>query len=283
MIRILLSLLLLTLPLQALQLQDDQGELKAPAKEFLELFGIDSQLPIESLVPLLQEKWLQANKERWEMKGRFEEKREAALPLLQKIGCIETVHAQGPHYTYALVLGAIGKTMKRRLDFLYEEWQRGVRFDQIVLLTGQRDLDPKRETYPAHLLSETDLFVHLYQEHPLKGIVPMVVIDSPKEELKNGSWRRPNTAGTIRDWLATNPKPGTCLAISTQPFVGYQEAVVKFLLSNQYPIEAIGPGTSNAYADASLDIDMNKTPYPLSIYLDNFAKWLLYEYLRGCL
>jgi len=189
-----LFFLLLCLPLQALQLQDENGQLKQSAREFLELLDIQSDLPIDQLAPLLQIKWLQTNKERWEMKGRFEEKRKQAFPLLQKIGCIDTVHAEKNHYKYALVLGAIGKTMLRRLDFLYETWQKGVRFDQIVLLTGQRDLNKKIESFPDGLTSETDLFVHLFTNHPLKGIAPMVVIDSPKQQLIDGSWRRPNTA-----------------------------------------------------------------------------------------
>jgi len=89
----------------------------------------------------------------------------------------------------------------------------------------------------------------------------------------------PTLQSTIRDWMATSPAPGSCLAISTQPFVGYQEAACKFLLSDQYPVEGVGPGTENVYPSADLDLEGQKTPYPIAIYLVNFAKWLLYEHL----
>jgi len=285
MMRKLIFFLLFSLSLHALQLKDRSGDLKKSAKEFLELFDIPSDLPINQLVSLLKEQWWQVNKERWEMQQQFEveEKKDQAFPLLKDLGCIETIKAQKMHYNYALVLGAVGKTMQRRLDFLYEEWKRGVRFDQIVLLTGQRDLNPELESYEKGLKSETDLFVYLFNHHPLKNTAPVIVIDSPKEKLLNGNLRRPNTASTIRDWVATQPKPGSCLTVSTQPFIGYQEAIVKFLLSNQFEIEAVGPGTENVYPSANLDLEKTDVPYPMSIYLDNFAKWLMYEHLRDVL
>lgn len=259
--RKLLFFLLLCFSLHALSLTD-KGQLKPAAQELLALFDV----PVEEPLPYLWREWMQANKERWEMDLRFEEKREQAIPLLNELGCIGTIWAQKEHYTYALVLGATGSVMQRRLDFLYEEWQRGVRIDTIILLTGARDLDPKIENYPEGLRTETDLFVHLFNQHPLNGLAPHLVIDSPKQILENGTVRRPTTASTVTDWLATKPKPGSCLAVSTQPFVGYQEAVLRSLLPRSFEVEAIGP-----------KIEQN---YPLSIYLDNFAKWLKYEQER---
>lgn len=266
--------------LQALTLKDETGHLKQPAQKLLQLFDIPSDLPFYELAPLLQQKWLQANKERWEFEQLFEDQREAAFPFLQELGFIETIHAEQKHYSYALVLGATGKTMQRRLDFLYEEWQRGVRFDQIVLLTGQRDLNPMVEAYPENLQSETELFIFLFDHHPLKWLAPMVVVDSPKQKLSSGEWRRPNTADTIRNWLATYPKEGTCLAISTQPFVGYQEAVLQFFLPDSYKLECVGPGNFNGYANAKADIENANCPYPVAIYLDSFAKWVQYVNLK---
>ena len=108
----------------------------------------------------------------------------------------------------------------------------------------------------------------------------MKVIDSPKHRRINGEMKRPNTKNTICQWLATGPQPGSCLVISTQPFIGYQEAIFKYILPSEFEIEAIGPGTNNRYPNADLDLDNHNTPFPLSVYLDNFAKWLLYEQLK---
>lgn len=276
--RILSLLLLLSLSLHALELTDNSGELKKSVKELAALFDISPNLPVDQLLPLLQKHWLQVNKERWEMEKRFEDKKAQALPLLEEIGCVKTVRASKKEYTHALVLGAIGKTMQRRLDFLYEEWQRGVRFKEIFLLSGQRDLDPKMETIPEGVKTETELFVYLYNHHPLKNCgLPMRVVDSPKEALPDGTVRRPNTGNTVRDWLALSPQPGSCLVISTQPYVGYQEAVVRFLVPNSYQIECVGPQTENVYLDTSA---FGNRDYPLAIYLDSITKWLLYERLK---
>ncbi len=272
LMRKILFFLLLSISLQALNLKDENGELIPPAKELLALLDVPSDLTLDQLIPYLKQNWLLPNKERWEMGPMFEEKRDLAFPLLKEIGCIHTVHAQKSHYDYALVLGAMEKAMQRRLDFLYEEWQRGIHFDEIVLLTGERDLDPERESFPEELKTETDLFIYLLERHPLKECAPFTVINSPKQKLINGQMRRPNTASTIIDWFQSNPRPGSCLAISTQPFVGYQEAVVQFFLSSEFTVEAIGPGTD-------FELGTPNPSYPLSVYLNNFAKWLIYEHL----
>jgi len=271
-LKLFVSLFFFCFSLQALELDTESVE----AQELFTLFSVDPDLPTSELLPILQRDWLQLHKERWQMDARFEEKRKEALPLLQRLQFIETVQAKKEHYDYALVLGSLGKTMKRRLDFLYEEWQRGVRFDQVFLLTGQRDLDPAREEVPPGCASETDLFVYLFERHPLKELAPMHVVDSPKQLLPSGKIRRPNTASTVEDFLKEEPKPGSCLGISTQPFVGYQEAVVKYLLPSSFEVEGVGPGTLTTGGDIK-GVDV---PFPIAIYLDTFAKWFYYQSLN---
>lgn len=265
--------------LHALSLRNEKGELRERAKKLLHLCEVPQDLPENEILPYLQKHWLQAQKERWEMEEKFEEKKNAAFPILRDLGCIDSLCAQEKEFDYALILGALGQTMQKRLDFLVEEWKKGVRFKQIILLTGQRELNPDRENFPVGISTETELLLHLFKNSPLYGKVPHVVIDAPQEKLKNGTYRRPNTAGTIRDWLATSPNPGKCLAISSQPFVGYQEAVLRFFLPVAFKVEAVGPGIENM--DVTADALSNqKIPFPMAIYLDNFAKWLLYEEMR---
>lgn len=259
--RKLLFFLLFSLNLHALFLLEKPGELKEEVQAFVALFNVPD-FPIDDLVSYVQQHWLQKNKERWEMKNAWEEKWEKALPLLEKIGCINTIHASGKKYTYALVLGATGRVMQNRLDTLYEEWKRGVRFQQIVLLAGDRDLDPSRETFPENLRTETDLLAYLFEKHPLKDLASHILICAPKKQLEDGTWRRPSTACTILKWLETDPEPGNCLAVSTQPFVGYQEAVLRLLLPQTFTVEGIGQETIY---------------FPMGVYLDNFAKWIQYE------
>lgn len=246
--KILFLLFSLLLPLHSVTLYDEKGNLKPAAEEFIELFGLDA--------------FSLQGKERWLLEPVCEDKLDEALPILKRLGCIDSIYAQKKHYQYALVLGSLKRHMQMRLDFLYEEWKKGVRFDEIVLLTGQRDLNPERELYPKDLKTETDLFVYLLENHPLKEIAPFKVIDSPKIRQIDGTLRRPDTATTVRDWKASDPKPGSILVVSTQPFVGYQHAVLRSLLPCAFDLETIGPETGI---------------YPMALYLDNFAKWMLYE------
>lgn len=257
--------------LHALCLHDSQGNLIQPAKKFLTLCEVPKELEGEAILEYLQANWIQAEKERWQMQGKCEEKRERAIPILRELGCIDSIRAKEKEYDYALVLGSLENTMQKRLDFLYQEWKRGVRFKQIVLLTGQRELNPDKENFPPKISTETELFIHLFKNSPLANLVPFVVIDAPQEKRKDGTYNRPNTASTIRSWLASSPKPGKCLAISTQPFVGYQEAVLRFYLPETFTIETVGPATEKGHGASHCS---------MGIYLDNFGRWLLYEKMR---
>jgi hypothetical protein len=275
--RLLICFLLFATSLFSLQLKDPEtGRLKESARELLALFEVPEELTDEEILPYLQAHWYQAGKERWEMKLSHEKKKGEAFPILLRLKCIRSIYPKKPHYDYALVLGAPGKTMERRLDYLFSQWLNGVTFDQIVLLTGQRDLNPTLESFPEGLTSETELFVHLMENHPLKWVAPYTVVDSPKSLQEDGSLRRPTTESTVCDWLLTKPRAGLCLAISSQPFVGYQEAVVRCFLPDGFEVEAIGPGTPT-WPKVALDIPNQNIPLPISIYLDNFAKWLYYE------
>lgn len=250
--RLFLTCLIFISPLLATPtLHDEQGNLRPCAEEFIKRFGADALN-------------LQKGKERWQLERICDDRLEEAIPLLKELGCLDSVHAEKKHYNYAVVLGSLGLHMQLRLDFLYEEWKRGVRFDQIVLLSGKRDLEPDREKYPKGLKSEAELFLHLAKNHPLAKTAPIQLIDSDKIKREDGTWRRPDTAKTVKDWNATSPAPGSVLAVSTQPFVGYQHAVLKSLLSNEFDLETIGPETQI---------------FPMALYLDNFAKWMLYEKL----
>lgn len=252
---------LFPLYLNALSLSDDHGNLRPAAKKLLNLCDVPPSLSENEILPYLQKHWMQAGKERWQMKALYEDRKEAALPLLREIGCIDELEAKGSYYEYALMLGATRARMEKRLDFLHKQFLKGIQIGQIILLSGDRKLDPAIETFSKKLNTETELLIYLFKKHPLHGKIPYTIIDSKPE-----FGRRPTTATTIRDWIATNPKPGKCLAISCQPFVGYQEAVIKSILPHSFSLEAIGPALEN--------------PYPLAIYLDNFAKWLLYEQKR---
>jgi hypothetical protein len=88
----------------------------------------------------------------------------------------------------------------------------------------------------------------------------IVFINAPKKP--NGS--RPTTHDTVDAWIATNPKPGSCLSISSQPFVYYQEITMKNALEKHpdFGIEGVG-------------FDYDDPDYfknNIGAYLDNLAR-----------
>lgn len=256
MVKKLLLALCLCIQLHALELVHE-GELVSPFKQLLELCGLPSQATPAQAAEFTQEQWRQVGKERWELDDRFNELKSEGLALLREIGCLDPIYAQKMEYEHALVLGGLQSRVQRRLDFLFEEWKRGVRFHTLVFLTGQRAIEPTLENVPDGIESETQMMQYLYRQHPLSQLdIPLVIIDAPRPYLG----RRPNTADTVHAWLKAHPVQGSCVAISDQPNVGYQEAVLKGILPPSFSVEVIGTG--------------DEGKLPISLYLDNLARWL---------
>jgi hypothetical protein len=170
------------------------------------------------------------------------------------------------YYDYALILGATVSRMEARLSFLAQEWERGVRFRKLVFLSGERILNPAIESFPMELNTESQALVHLFNHLDLpEGMkaLPLEIIDSPARLNAKGDKRRPTTKDTLVDWLKRNPDAGSCLFISNQPYIGYQDAVCRTELPLEFIIETIGPESFSNTTFAQ--------------YLDNLAKWLYQE------
>ena len=225
--------------------------------------------------------------ERWQMEEVHlePETHKQVMETLHHLGLTNAWLPQNKTYDYAILPGATFPSMKTRLDWLAEQWQRGVRFQQLVVLAGQRPLTPevdrfqeimsslsstesgaKRKTFPMndktapmHETEAARLLLHYYPLPEGMEQVPVQIIDSPRK-WQGDSWGRSHTADTVRDWLAYSPKPGTALVISNQPSAHYQDAVFRRHLPSTFSIE-----TSTA------EIGKN---YSMAIILDGVATWL---------
>ena len=211
--------------------------------------------------------------ERWELPPvKFsEEKQQRVYEALDTLGLLSAWEPQEKFYDYAILPGAVLPTIKTRLDWLLGRWQKGIRFRQLVVLTGQRPLVDRidrvsevmpnlhPDQYPMHETEAARLLVHIT---PLpKGMekVEKVFFDSPRIWQDN-RWERPNTATTVAAWMKHNPQPGRVLLISSQPSAHYQDAVFKNLLPDTFSVETSAP---------ALAFDT-----PLSVLLDAVAVWL---------
>lgn len=210
---------------------------------------------LESITRSSPTEWVQRG-DRWNFKGRFEDQREELYPVLEKMGIFDAHWAQKSHYDYAIVLGALKSAVESRMQHLISEWERGVRFDKVVFLTGQRPLHPTKEESLVHLKNETAMMLHVWNalEMPEEmREVPLTVIDAPPLPLRG----RPTTESTVYAWLEMEPEPGVALMVSNQPYVGYQQAVLQVLLPH-FMIEGVG-------AEGGRTL-------PLSILMDTIGK-----------
>ncbi|MBM3892985.1 hypothetical protein FJ365_01115 [Candidatus Dependentiae bacterium] len=272
---------------------DQQGKPSADLVTLLQQADVVCEKTRESIITATQKQWLRtAGMERYELTDKYANRMHEFKPLLQKLGLIDEVLPKYKEYDYALVHGATILVMRARLAFLAGLWQKGVRFKKLILLTGQRDLYPSEETsssftdkqdrfpmqpgwqvQPEEMPGTEDgamqlIYDHLLMAPPMRQ-VPMVLINAPKQQQGDGSWRRPNTKDTIDCWLTKQPQPGSCLAVSNQPFNGYQDLVVRALLPAGFSLETVGFSVSPQYESVTM-------------CLDSLARWLYseQEYMR---
>ncbi|HSW74224.1 MAG TPA: hypothetical protein VLG71_03635, partial [Candidatus Limnocylindria bacterium] len=179
--------------------------------------------------------------------------------------------------------------VRTRLAYLIKLWNQGIRFDTLVFHGSQRPRDPQVE--PERILlnnnvpdlpinaawqfsgslpaTEYDMIRMVIEqtEFPAAMVaIPKIVIDCPMLPTANGSLVRPTTGDVVTAWLATKPQPGSCLCISNQPYVGYQDAVVATLVPSTFTTETVGP--------------VLEQPEKIAVVLDSVARWLYQEQQR---
>jgi hypothetical protein len=244
------------------QLIDKNGFPSSSLIFLLDLMALPHDYSLSSIVRSTQRHWLQPTKERWHFQPREEYRLAYLFPFLQKLGCIEGIVAKEKEYDYALLLGGYYTRLNARFAHLAKECEKGVCFKQLVLLTGERFLDPVTELplFPLNKgATETDLMLHILKSYPLLEKIPLTLINTPGSSHPKG-WQRPTTKDTLIQWLKSNPIPGKCLFISNQPFIPYQQSVIQSTLPKEFSFETVG-----SYAEPGL---------ALCVYLDNLARWL---------
>ncbi len=219
-----------------------------------------------------QKRWLRgSNTLRWEMTELSLDQRAFVLKWAREQGLYDPWKPSHKTYDKALILGASTRLMQARLDYLKKLWDEGVRFSEIVWLTGDRPLD-KRIDDLLDLCSNESEAVHIIWERAdlpqeIKNLpVSFVAVPMKKqgELLKN-----PNTEDTIIAWLNTAPESYCkALFVSDQPFCGYQFAVVKATLPKTILFDVVGAG-----------VDPASHPLAAAITLDSIARWLYQENL----
>lgn len=221
-----------------------------------------------NLVEETQKQWLRkTGKERWEMEELSAEKRQFVLNWADKQGIFSACKPTKVHYDKVLILGATTPNMQKRLLFVKKLWQEGVRFEELVWLTGDRPLDPKIDTLCDRCKTESEAAHILWEETDLPSdlrSIPVVFLATAMKE-ENGVLKRPNTEDTLITWLSKTSAACSTLFISQQPFCSYQYAIVKKCLPKEFLFDCVGDGIENTTSQAA------------SVVLDSIARWLYVE------
>lgn len=233
----------------------------APFKTLCELLQLPADLSPAELVLETQRLWVQSDKERWEYDQRYEPLKQQIWPLFDQMGLLQAIKPQKQHYDYALVHGSLLKSIERRISYLEELMKEGVRFDRLIFLTGARPL-LDAEKAATGVNTEKEMVEWVYQRSHLPKDIPVLFIDAPMK-MRAGMLRRPQTTDTIQLWLQQNPPKGSLLAVSSQPYAAYQDAVVAYFLPEGYELETVGPAVLGSPG--------------VSIILDSIAKELFWR------
>lgn len=248
-------------------LVDEQGVISSELKALIELFPVEYDGSLPSLVAATQSQWMQKGRKRWEFTPIIPTDDAQYLNCVKKLDCHDDILPKKTQYDYAVLLGATVPRMRLRIDFLKRNWAQGVRFHTLVFLCSKRPIDPLADGSIAQR-TEEEAGMSLLQEIIPDAILSNIQITCISVPLENKDEKSvfPNTADTIALWLNSSPTPGNCLFISNQPFIHYQDAIVGSMLPKHFYFETVGP--------------MSPLEVPASILLDTVAKWLYVESQR---
>ncbi len=234
-----------------------------PSCELLDLLAfvkIEHDGSWQSIVTETQKHLRRPNQELWEVAPRDDLPLDQAYRLFEQMGMIDSIIACKQHYRYAAILGSTVEIVRDRFLFLKEQWERGVRFSELIIMGAERPLAPfERSTQKT----ETEMMLKLFQELDLPlewRSMPITVISPPIPEGK----ARPQTMHQFIDWMNIDPEPGSLLVISSQPFVGRQDAVARN--HTPFPVETIGMGVSYDH--------FCKEPIAISVLIETLARWI---------
>lgn len=257
-----------------------------PLINLLSVCGIVHDGSIESIIAATQKDqpigFLRAKgKERWQLTSYYANSENAIIQQCRQLSMIEEIKPSTFCYEYAIVHGGTINGMRSRIAFLTNLWKEGYRWHNLVILTGQRPLDPIIESQTTlidknngylvfktewHLTisptNETDMVRMILEQSVLPAAwknIPITIVDTPLQK-KETEICRPTTIDTMHQWLSTDPVPGSILAISHQPFIGYQDAVVRSILPKEFILETVGPQA--------------ESPIESAVLVDTVARWL---------
>lgn len=264
---------------------DEQGKPTVALLQLLSLTGIEHDGSLASIVEQTQKTeagWMRKDGcERWHIADTNLENKSGFFDVFHKLHLIDEIAPKHQHYDYLVLMGAAYGRITSRLQYAIQLWKQGIRFDKVVILSGARALTDTELTalHKDYNVKDTDLvpvteaelMQFVYSTMPMPAEmrqIAVTLIDAPMKKNQSGILVRPTTGDTVIEWMKLKPAAGSCLVISNQPYVGYQDSVAKALLPHDFIVETVG--------EKSYDLIVG-------IYLDTVARNLYQEKIRLCL
>lgn len=229
----------------------DESDRPLPAlSRLLQIVGMDTTDADLAAINTWAQRNLLRRQERWDKQtDHYESLRAELLPLFDACGITRAAYPDGARYEGALIHGSLLGTTRLRLNFLIDQWSKGIRFPRLYFLTGDRPLAPGIETFDEaapDIHTECEMIRELWKRadvpQDMRDAVEVHFIRVPMHtDPQTGKARRPTTDDTVFAWVETDPADGRYLAVSNAPYICRQDLVMQ-TLAPQYSYDAVGCG-----------------------------------------
>jgi hypothetical protein len=226
-------------------------------RQLLKVMEVPHDNTLPSIVEATQKRWIRpAGKERWEIENTLSTvQAQAIVEFCTRNHFFSEIKPAHQNYDYAVILGAAVCVMEKRIAFLEKIADSGVKFKQIVLLSGARPLDPKVDRAIEGCQTEGDAMDYLWRAHPLSKQTSWKHFIRHMIPISEGKTRRPNTADTFLLWKASQPQAGSCLMISSQPYCFSQQLIAEACLPGEFTFETVGPAFNASKQNPTVMLD----------------------------
>lgn len=239
--------------------------------KLLQLDGLyDPNDSLQEIVKKTQKAWLQGiqgqnNKERTDFKDSAQQEKisQVVESLVQELGLYNAHTPALRKYKYGCCLGSFLDGIRGNLKELIDQWNEGVRFENLIFFTGERYLrnaagkedDIEKLINPANsplrikngwkmpkgaaYKTEYDLCKLIWDQTELPEDMRIALedkvtfVNAPAPEGKP----RPGTKDCYNLWLKGSPDPGTMLAASHPLVWTYQQLAGQNILGDNYPLD----------------------------------------------
>lgn len=261
-------------------LVDFRGAPSEALIDFCEFFGADNPKTWESILSFTKA-WsvsIEEKKKGILISSYLKRTSHELYNILSALHSTQVIPSYYATYDSAVILGGTLTSIRSRLFFLKQEWERGVRFKEILFITSDRPRNEVLEdktlllepNFVGYIISpawsfegflpknekEIAEFVWYQMELPEEWRSEKIKVSFIEAKSKNED-KFASRRDSLKFWLSTNPDLGKILFVSSQPYIGLDNLVIsKESYCNKFIFDAVGPGFSMSFLDMERGVDI---------------------------